>query len=59
MAAGATVGIVGVLNGADLGLVTIAPFYLAFSIGFLGVPTYVIVTGIASVFRWAFGKHVS
>lgn len=59
MTAGATLDIVsGFDGGLDFGHVVLSAFYFAFWLGFLGVPTYLIVTGIASALRWAHGKHV-
>jgi hypothetical protein len=57
LAAGATLEIV-YGGGLDFGNVVLSAFYFGFWLGFLGVPTYVIVTGIASVLRWLYGKRV-
>ena len=51
---GETVIILSVLNGADASAddFLIAPLYVALFLGFLGVPIYLIVKGIASAATW-------
>ncbi len=60
MAAGATVGMLSVLNGGDfdLKLFVVGPFYFGLTFGILGVPTYVVVTLFASAVRWARGRRL-
>lgn len=54
IAVGETVIILSVLNGADASAddFLIAPLYVALFLGFLGVPIYLIVKGIASAATW-------
>ena len=55
MAAGATLGVVIVINGAgQASTIVVGTFYFAFWLGFLGVPTYAIVTSVVSVLRLMF-----
>ena len=60
LAAGETAVILGVLSGADLELKMVVgvPFLVALTFGILGVPTYVVVTLIASAVRWARGRSL-
>ena len=55
MAAGATLGVVIVASGGgQASTIVVGTFYFAFWLGFLGVPTYVIVMSVVSVLRLMF-----
>ncbi len=54
LTAGATAGIVYVFNrGSDAGGVVFATLHFAFWLGLLGIPTYLVITGIAYLVRAA------